>query len=49
MRGSGAMADQIARLFRLFARKHALDRNLDPCDCTRFRRPLPERGQLRFF
>jgi len=25
MTGSGAMADQIANLFRLFARKHGLD------------------------
>ena len=49
MRGSGAMADQIAGLFRLVARQHGLDQGLPPYDCTRFRRPKPETGQLWLF
>jgi DNA repair photolyase len=49
MKGSGAMAHQIADLFRLVARQHGLDRGLPPQDCTRFRRPKPETGQLWLF
>jgi DNA repair photolyase len=49
MTGSGAIAQQIAGLFHLFARKHGLDRDLPPYDCTRFRRPKPESGQLWLF
>ena len=43
------MADQIAGLFRLVARQHGLDQGLPPHDCTRFRRPKPETGQLWLF
>jgi DNA repair photolyase len=49
MSGSGAMADQIARLFRLVARQHGLDQGLPPCDCTRFCRPKPKSGQMWLF
>ncbi len=49
MRGSGEMADQIAALFRLFARRLGLDGSLPAYDCTRFRPPLPTSGQLRLF
>jgi DNA repair photolyase len=49
MKGSGAMADQIADLFRLVARQHGLDQNLPACDCTRFRVPEPQTGQLWLF
>jgi DNA repair photolyase len=49
MRGSGAMADQIADLFRLVARQQGLDQGLPPCDCTQFCPPRPETGQLRLF
>jgi DNA repair photolyase len=49
MSGSGEMADQIANLFRLFAKKHGLDGGLPPYDCTRFRRPKPKTGQLWLF
>jgi DNA repair photolyase len=49
MRGSGAMAEQIAGLFRLVAGRLGLDQGLPPYDCTRFRRPGPETGQLWLF
>jgi hypothetical protein len=49
MKGSGPMADQIASLFRLVARRHGLDQGLPPQDCTLFRRPMPETGQLWLF
>jgi DNA repair photolyase len=49
MSGTGAFAEQIANLFRLFARKYALDGPLPPYDATRFRPPLPTTGQLRLF
>jgi DNA repair photolyase len=49
MRGKGVMADQIVDLFRLVARQHGLDQGLPPCDCTRFRVPKPETGQLWLF
>jgi DNA repair photolyase len=49
MRGTGELADQIARIFRVFARKHALDGSSLPLDCTQFRPPTPRTGQLRLF
>lgn len=49
MVGSGEMAEQIAAMFRLFARKYQLDGGLPPLDCSRFRRPRPESGQLWLF
>jgi DNA repair photolyase len=49
MTGSGEMARQIAALFKLVARKHGLDGGLPPYDCTRFRRPSPNDGQLWLF
>lgn len=49
MRGSGAMADQVAGLFRLVARQLGLDQGLPPHDCTRFRCPQPKTGQLWLF
>jgi DNA repair photolyase len=49
MRGSGVMADQIAALFRLFARRLGLDGSLPAYNCTHFRPPLPTSGQLRLF
>jgi DNA repair photolyase len=49
MCGTGEMAEQTGKLFRLFARRHKLDGELPPCDCARFRPPLPRSGQLRFF
>jgi DNA repair photolyase len=49
MSGTGEMAGQIAALFKVVARKHKLDGNLPPYDCTRFRRPSPKSGQMWLF
>jgi DNA repair photolyase len=49
MRGTGEMAKQIADVFRLFARKYGLDRELPPYDLTRFRPPKTTSGQLKLF
>jgi DNA repair photolyase len=49
MRGTGEIADQIARTFKVFRRKYGLDRKPEPLDATQFRAPLPKRGQLRLF
>ena len=49
MRGTGEMAKQIAAVFRLFARRYGLDRELAPFDLTRFRAPKPKSGQLTLF
>ena len=49
MSGTGEMAEQIRCIFRLFAKKHGLDGELPPHDCTRFRPLLPRSGQLRLF
>jgi DNA repair photolyase len=49
MRGTGEMADQIAEMFRLFAKRHGLDGKLPPYDCTRFQPPKLKTGQLRLF
>lgn len=48
MRGSGPMAEQIAQLFRTFARRHRLARGLPECDSSRFQPPALT-GQLRLF
>ncbi|MFO0879796.1 MAG: PA0069 family radical SAM protein [Gemmataceae bacterium] len=49
MSGTGEMADQIGRLFRVFARRHGLDRPPTPLDCSRFRPPRPRSGQMLMF
>ncbi|MGE5191638.1 MAG: PA0069 family radical SAM protein [Deltaproteobacteria bacterium] len=49
MRGSGLIAEQIDQTFRLFARKHHLDRPMPDLDYTQFRPPVPKSGQLRLF
>jgi DNA repair photolyase len=49
MSGSGEMADQIASLFAVFARRYGLDEGLPPLDGSRFRRPRPRLGQLWLF
>ncbi len=48
MRGSGARADQIASLFRLFRKKYGLE-GLPPLDVAKFRPPTPRSGQLHLF
>jgi DNA repair photolyase len=47
--GSGEVAGQIGRLFRLFARRHGLNGGLPPLDRSRFRPPRPRYGQLLLF
>jgi DNA repair photolyase len=49
MAGTGEIAEQIGNLFRLFRRKHGLDRKLPPQNCTLFRPPVPRSGQMRLF
>jgi DNA repair photolyase len=49
MRGRGELADQIAATFRVFAKKHGLNRPSPPLDATRFRRPVPRTGQRWLF
>jgi DNA repair photolyase len=49
MCGTGETARLIGELFRLFSRRHGLDGELPPYDCSRFRPPLPRSGQLRLF
>jgi DNA repair photolyase len=49
MTGSGELAEQIRKLFRLFARRHGLDGDLPPYDCTHFRPPRDRAGQGRLF
>jgi DNA repair photolyase len=49
MRGEGQIADQIRQTFHVFARKHGLDRKLEPLSTAHFRRPTPSSGQLRLF
>jgi hypothetical protein len=49
MSGTGALAGQIAALFRVFARRHGLDGGLPPYDTSHFRRPPDARGQGRLF
>lgn len=49
MSGSGPIAEQIRRLFRIFSRKHGLDGPLPPFDFSQFRPPTSADGQLRLF
>jgi DNA repair photolyase len=49
MRGTGELANQIGKLFRLFAKRYGLDGDLPPYDCSRFRPPRPKSGQLTLF
>jgi DNA repair photolyase len=49
MRGSGEIAAQIRDLFHVFARKHGLDGELPPLDCTAFRPLASSSGQGLLF
>jgi DNA repair photolyase len=49
MRGTGAIADQIRNLFRLFARRHGLDGRMPEYDCSQFRPPRSSSGQKWLF
>ena len=49
MRGVGPIADQIAQIFKVFAKKYGLDRKMPPLDTSKFRHPRPGTGQLKLF
>lgn len=49
MVGSGEIADQINKVFRVFKQKHGLDGKLPMQDCSLFRAPVSRSGQLRLF
>jgi DNA repair photolyase len=49
MRGEGHYAEGIEKTFRVFRKKHGLDRPLAPLDHSKFRPPRPTNGQLRLF
>ena len=49
MSGQGEFAEQIARMFAVFARRHRLDDAGRELDGSRFRRPIPSSGQGLLF
>jgi DNA repair photolyase len=49
MTGTGEYAGQLRKVFRVFARRHGLDGDLPPYDCSRFVPPPDEYGQGRLF
>ncbi|MGD9854515.1 MAG: PA0069 family radical SAM protein [Planctomycetaceae bacterium] len=49
MSGTGPIAEQIRRLFQVFAQKHNLSGRLPPLDTSQFVPPPARSGQLRLF
>ena len=50
MIGSGAIAEQIAQTFQVFAARYGLkNENLPPLDCSQFKSPRTKSGQLSLF
>lgn len=49
MRGTGLVADQIAKMFAVFVKKFGLDQKSLPNDVSQFRPPQPTTGQRRLF
>jgi DNA repair photolyase len=49
MRGTGFLADEVEKVFDLFAKKLGLDGDLPPLDCSQFRPPRSANGQLHLF
>ncbi len=49
MRGDGELADQVAKLFRVFAARLGYEPDLPPLDTSAFRPPLASNGQLELF
>jgi DNA repair photolyase len=49
MTGTGEMADQIRRLFKITASKLGFEKQFPPHNCDLFRPPLDPSGQLRLF
>lgn len=49
MKGTGNIANQIGKLFRVFVKKYGLDQSPPPLETKNFNPPLPTSGQLRLF
>lgn len=49
MVGTGQIAEQIRKLFRVFAQKYKLEQPFPPHDFSQFRPATPRSGQLRLF
>lgn len=49
MKGAGEMAEQINNLYRIFARRHRLNRHLPKLDAMRFRPPSTQDAQQTLF
>ena len=49
MVGTGEIADQIRSIFKTFQNKYNLERQMLPHNCTDFRVPTPESGQMTLF
>ena len=49
MTGTGEIADQIRRMFRIFKKKYGLHQPLPPHNCDDFTRPILDTDQLRLF
>jgi DNA repair photolyase len=49
MRGSGEIAEQIRRVFHVFAARYKLDGDLPDYDRSLFRPPQPTNAQMRLF
>ena len=49
MRGTGPYAEQIEATFRVFRRKHGLDKRLPDLDTSQFRPPTAPSGQMSLF
>ena len=47
--GEGQIAEQIAQTFRVFAKRHHLDRTVPPLETRFFQHPTPSSGQRRLF
>jgi DNA repair photolyase len=48
-RGRGQIAEQIAQTFKIFAKRHGLDRPIEPLNAADFRPPRPTSGQRQLF
>jgi DNA repair photolyase len=47
--GRGPIAEQIAQSFKVFAKRHGLDRRMEPLNAADFRPPRTTNGQLSLF
>lgn len=49
MVGTGLIAEQIRKMFHLFCKQQGLKTRMDPLDCTQFRPPADDQGQMPLF